>query len=72
MIPRIIIVTGYLASGKSSFALRLSKELNVPYFIKDTFEVGGETVEIDTTDFEKVDFNRHIETAQIFIRASGK
>lgn len=35
---KIIIVEGYLASGKSTFALRLSKEINVPYFIKDTFK----------------------------------
>jgi predicted kinase len=35
---KIIIVEGYLASGKSTFARRLSKELNVPYLIKDTFK----------------------------------
>ena len=35
---KIIIIAGYLASGKSTFALRLSKEINVPYFIKDTFK----------------------------------
>ncbi|MDR2569278.1 MAG: hypothetical protein LBD23_03130, partial [Oscillospiraceae bacterium] len=34
----------------------------------DAFDVGGETVEVDTTDFEKVDFNRHIETAQVFMQ----
>jgi predicted kinase len=39
MNPCIIIVTGYLASGKSTFALRLSKALNVPYLIKDTFKI---------------------------------
>jgi len=33
----------------------------------DAFNVGGEIVEIDTTDFEKVDFNRHIETAREFV-----
>jgi len=38
MNKKIIIIAGYLASGKSTFALRLSKELNIPYFIKDTFK----------------------------------
>lgn len=36
---KIIIVEGYLASGKSTFALRLSKHINVPYLIKDTFKI---------------------------------
>jgi len=38
MNKKIIVIAGYLASGKSTFALRLSKELNIPYFIKDTFK----------------------------------
>ena len=38
MNKKIIIVEGYLASGKSAFALQLSKEICVPYFIKDTFK----------------------------------
>ena len=38
MNKRIIIIEGYLASGKSTFALQLSKLLNVPYLIKDTFK----------------------------------
>ena len=38
MSRKIIIVEGYLASGKSTFAHRLSKELGVPYLIKDTFK----------------------------------
>ena len=36
---KIIIIEGYLASGKSTFALRLSKAINVPYLIKDTFKI---------------------------------
>lgn len=36
---KIIIVEGYLASGKSTFALRLSKAIHVPYLIKDTFKI---------------------------------
>ena len=38
MNKKIIIIAGYLASGKSTFAKRLSKEINVPYFDKDTFK----------------------------------
>ncbi len=36
---KIIIVEGYLASGKSTFARKLSKETGVPCFIKDTFKI---------------------------------
>ena len=35
---KIIIIAGYLASGKSTFATRLSREINVPYLIKDAFK----------------------------------
>lgn len=33
-----MIIEGYLASGKSTFALQLSRSINVPYLIKDTFK----------------------------------
>ena len=39
MNKKIIIVEGYLASGKSTFALQLSQYINVPYLIKDTFKI---------------------------------
>jgi deoxyadenosine/deoxycytidine kinase len=39
MNKKIIIVEGYLASGKSTFTRSLSKEINVPYLIKDTFKI---------------------------------
>ena len=39
MSKKIIIIEGYLASGKSTFALRLSKDIRVPYFVKDTFKI---------------------------------
>ena len=39
MNKKIIIIEGYLASGKSTFALQLSKSINVPYLIKDTFKI---------------------------------
>lgn len=35
---KIIIITGYLAAGKSTFARRLSTALSIPYLIKDTFK----------------------------------
>lgn len=38
MPKKIIIIEGYLASGKSTFALRLSQQIGVPYLIKDTFK----------------------------------
>ena len=39
MSKKIIIIEGYLASGKSTFALRLSKDIRVPCFVKDTFKI---------------------------------
>ncbi|MEY8518022.1 hypothetical protein AALC25_14185 [Lachnospiraceae bacterium 29-84] len=39
MNKKIIIIAGYLASGKSTFALKLSKLINVPYLVKDTFKM---------------------------------
>lgn len=38
MNKKIIIIEGYLASGKSAFAQQLSRAVNVPCFIKDTFK----------------------------------
>ena len=38
MNKKIIIIEGYLASGKSTFALQLSKSINVSCFVKDTFK----------------------------------
>ena len=35
----VFIIGGYLASGKSTFARRLSSELKVPYLVKDTFKM---------------------------------
>lgn len=35
---KLIIIEGYLAAGKSAFAGRLSRAVNVPYLIKDTFK----------------------------------
>lgn len=35
---KLIVITGYLAAGKSTFARRLGRELGAPCFIKDTFK----------------------------------
>lgn len=131
MNKKVIIIEGYLASGKSTFALQLSKQINVPYLVKDTFkialcekvsitnrdessifsavtfdammyvmerektfergqvnkigvdvpydvfdkwcrnldnfDIGGEIVRVDTTDYNTVDFNHYIEFARQFI-----
>ena len=39
MSKTIIIIEGYLASGKSTFARLLSKTLSIPYIVKDTFKI---------------------------------
>lgn len=39
MNKKIIIIEGYLAAGKSTFATRLSKEINIPYLSKDTLKI---------------------------------
>ena len=33
----------------------------------DKFDVGGKVIKIDTTDFSKVNFERYIEVARLFI-----
>lgn len=35
---KLILIAGYLAAGKSTFARRLGRELRVPCFVKDTFK----------------------------------
>lgn len=39
MNKKIIVIEGYLASGKSTFASQLSKLSGVPCFVKDTFKI---------------------------------
>ena len=39
MNKKIIVIEGYLASGKSTFAVQLSKTLTIPNLIKDTFKI---------------------------------
>jgi predicted kinase len=47
----IFVIEGYLASGKSTFARRLSNEIKVPYLIKDTFKIAlCDSVQINTRE----------------------
>lgn len=59
---KIIIVEGYLASGKSTFALKLSESLKIPYFVKDTFKIAlCENISVndrnESSRFSAVTFN---------------
>lgn len=59
---KIIIIEGYLASGKSTFAKRLSKQLNIPYLVKDTFKIAlCENIEVsnrsESSRFSTVTFD---------------
>ncbi len=36
---RMILIEGYLASGKSTFAEQLSRQIQVPCLVKDTFKI---------------------------------
>lgn len=62
MNKKIIIIEGYLASGKSTFAKQLSQQINVPYLIKDTFKIAlCENIEIpnrtESSRFSTVTFD---------------
>ena len=59
---KIIIIEGYLASGKSTFAKQLSQQINVPYLIKDTFKIAlCENIEVsnrsESSRFSTVTFD---------------
>lgn len=61
--PKIIIITGDLASGKSNLARKLSSKLKVPYFSKENFkEVLGEEIE-----FSKREDNKKLSNSSIDI-----
>ncbi|MCL2055986.1 MAG: ATP-binding protein [Oscillospiraceae bacterium] len=74
MKSHIIIITGYLAAGKSTFARRLSEAISVPCIVKDTFKNAlCASVDVDSREessrFSAVTFDammyvaeRHIET----------
>ena len=54
MNKKVIIITGYLAAGKTTFAQALSKELGIPYFSKDLIKVAlSRDIIIDNRDDSK-------------------
>lgn len=69
MNKKIIIIEGYLASGKSTFAKQLSKQINVPYLIKDTFKIAlCENIEVsnrtESSRFSTVTFDAMMYVAE--------
>lgn len=38
MNKKVVIIEGYLAAGKSTFVVQMSKALQIPYLCKDTFK----------------------------------
>ena len=69
---KIIIIGGYLASGKSIFAVRLSKAINVPYLVKDTFKIAlCKSIEINAREessrFSAVTFDAMMYVAERLI-----
>lgn len=70
----IIIVEGYLASGKSTFALKLSRELRIPYLMKDTFKTAlcenmGPMTRAESSRFSSVTFNAILYAAERIMEA---
>ncbi len=74
MNKKVIIVCGRLASGKSTFAVKLAGELGVPYFVKDTFKsalcrgiaIGDRSI---SSQFSAVTFNAMLYGAQRLFEA---
>jgi predicted kinase len=51
---KIIIIAGYPASGKTTFAKQLSEELNIPYFNLDSIKSAiGEIIKINSWEESK-------------------
>lgn len=71
---KVIIIEGYLASGKSTFALKLSQSLKIPYFIKDTFKIAlCENITVDgrteSSRFSAVTFDAMMYAAERLFEA---
>ena len=69
MSKKIIVINGYMASGKSAFAVRLSQAINVPYFLKDTFKMAiCTTVSLnnqpESSHFSAITFNAMMYVAE--------
>ncbi len=76
MSGKIIIIEGYLASGKSTFARRLSKETKVPCFIKDTFKIAlcksaGSLRREESSQFSAVTFDGIMYAAERLIETGN-
>jgi len=72
--PKLIVITGYLAAGKSTFARMLSEAVSVPCIIKDTFKIAlCESVVVTTREesshFSTVTFDGMIYVAERLIEA---
>ena len=76
MKPHIIVITGYLAAGKSTFARQLSSVLHVPCIIKDTFKSElSASVEItnreESSRFSAVTFDAMMYVVERLIETGG-
>lgn len=74
MNKKVIVVQGYLAAGKSTFALALARELGIPYFIKDTFKIAVcQSIPIDSREvssrFSAVTFDAMMYAAERLMEA---
>lgn len=75
MNKKIIIVQGYLAAGKSTFARQSAKELGLPCFVKDTFKnalCAGVPIDSQaiSSRFSAVTFDAMMYTAERLMEAS--
>ena len=71
---KIIIVEGYLAAGKSTFVKQMSKALNIPNFIKDTFKIALSanfpvSCKEDSNRFSAITFDAIMYVAERFMEA---
>jgi len=76
MKPHIIVITGYLAAGKSTFARQLSNVLHVPCIIKDTFKSElSASIEItnreESSRFSAVTFDAMMYVVERLIETGG-
>ncbi len=74
MNKKIIIIQGYLAAGKSTFARQSAKELGLPCFVKDTFKMAlcaGVPIEDQavSSQFSAVTFDAMMYTAERLMEA---
>jgi predicted kinase len=66
---KLIIIGGYLASGKSTFARQLSEALQIPYLIKDTLKIAlcssvAVTTREESSRFSAVTFDAMLYVAE--------